>query len=181
MAHESAKALLSRVRENPEPAVVTKLVHFTDEHGIDAVAELWAVAEARTLPGSLWRIYLLRNTILTNPEMVALAFQRGLAQADSIDPLMAGAAEPAGPAEITQLADTILGGLFSADFSISLERAAAFSRLLSMGLTDLAFDAESANSTATRVNEHTNQALSFKLLADDLSTSAQLWRINELS
>ena len=59
VAHETAGALLSRVRDDPQPEVIDRLLAFTDDHGIDAVAELWSRAGAHSLPGSLWRIYLL--------------------------------------------------------------------------------------------------------------------------
>ena len=59
------------------PAVVDRLVAYTDEHGIDAVAELWSRASAHSLPGALWRIYLLRVLIRQDPEGVAFLFQRG--------------------------------------------------------------------------------------------------------
>ena len=50
IAHETAAALLERVRAYPDPAVVARLVAYTDEHGIDTIAELWAgaVIRART-------------------------------------------------------------------------------------------------------------------------------------
>ena len=56
VAHDTAHALLSRVRDSEDPAVIERLVTFADEHGIDAIAELWAQSGARSLPGALWRI-----------------------------------------------------------------------------------------------------------------------------
>ena len=35
VAHSTAQALLSRVRANPDEAVVDRLIAFTAEHGID--------------------------------------------------------------------------------------------------------------------------------------------------
>ncbi len=71
VAHETAQALLARVRSDPDPAVVERLVAYTDEHGIDAVAELWASATPRSLPGALWRIYLVRLLIRQDPHGTA--------------------------------------------------------------------------------------------------------------
>lgn len=62
-ARETAHALLARARASEDPEVVERLVHYTDEHGIDAVAELWARSSATSLPGALWRIYLIRVMI----------------------------------------------------------------------------------------------------------------------
>ena len=67
VAHQTAHALLSRVREEPEGEVIDRLVAFTDEHGIDTIAELWSRSPAKTLPGTLWRIYLLQLMIHADP------------------------------------------------------------------------------------------------------------------
>ncbi|WP_367651785.1 DNA-directed RNA polymerase subunit beta [Curtobacterium sp. MCPF17_052] len=77
VAHDTANALLHRVREDPDPAVVERLVTYTDVHGIDAIAELWARVGPHTLPGALWRIYLVRTVIRQNPEEIAYLFERG--------------------------------------------------------------------------------------------------------
>ncbi len=91
VAHETANALLHRVREDPDPAVVERLVTYTDVHGIDAIAELWARVGAHTLPGALWRIYLVRVVIRQNPEEIAYFFERGTERIGTIDEAVAGA------------------------------------------------------------------------------------------
>lgn len=178
VAHETAQALLSRVRGNPDPDVVERLVAYTDEQGIDAVAELWARASARSLPGALWRMYLLRVVIRQNPSDMSLLFHRGSEAAASIDHVVAGATEPAGPTEIVQLADQILRGLFQGDFAIALERAAAFCRLASAGATSVADDAEAGN--PEHATALTTQALRFSELAAELVACARLWRTDSL-
>ncbi|WP_433862119.1 hypothetical protein [Streptomyces sp. L7] len=97
VAHETAQALLARVREDPDPEIVDRLVAYTDEHGIDAIAELWARSNPKSLPGALWRIYLLRLLIRQDAEGTALLYQRGTEVIASIDPVVAGAPTPAGP------------------------------------------------------------------------------------
>lgn len=39
-------------------------------HGVDQVAELWADSPATTLPGALWRLYLVREWIRRDPDLV---------------------------------------------------------------------------------------------------------------
>src|SRR5690606_41513969 len=51
IAHETASALLGRVRAQPDTEVVERLVAYTDENGIDAIAELWSRASPHSLPG----------------------------------------------------------------------------------------------------------------------------------
>lgn len=178
VAHDTAHALLTRVRENPDPLVVDRLVAFTDEHGIDALAELWSQSSPRSLPGALWRIYLLRTLIHQDATGVSFLYQRGVETAENIDHVVAGAPLPTGPDEVTALADQILRGLFQGDFAVALERAAAFCRLTSVGATSLADDVESTN--AVRASELTTRALRLAETAAELASCARLWRSDSL-
>ena len=178
LAHDTAAALLLRVRANPDTEVVDRLVTYTDQNGIDAIAELWSRAAAHSLPGALWRIYLLRALIRQDPAQASLIFQRGVEMSATIDPVVAGAPMPTGPEEITELADRILRGLFEGDFAIALERAAAFCRLMSAGCTSFADDAEAVS--ADRASELTTRALRFHSLSTEFGGCASLWRRESL-
>jgi hypothetical protein len=178
VAHETAQALLGRVRDNPEPEVVDRLVAFTDEHGIDAVAELWARANPRSLPGALWRIYLMRTLVRQDPTGISFLFQRGSEVATSIDPVVAGASTPTGPEEIIVLADQILRGLFEGDFAIALDRAAAFCRITALGSTSVADDSDATSSD--RATELTTRALRLSQTAAEFTSCARLWRSGNL-
>ncbi|MCU1635340.1 MAG: hypothetical protein JWQ68_579 [Cryobacterium sp.] len=178
VAHETAHALLARVRNDPDPQVVERLVAYTDEHGIDAVAELWSRATPRSLPGALWRIYLLRVLIRQDPEGISFLYQRGTEIAITIDPLVAGASVPAGPDEIMALADQILRGLFGGDFAVALDRAAAFCRVTATGCTSVADDLDATS--PGRSSELTNRALRFSTTAQEFASCARLWRHHSL-
>ena len=181
VAHDTAAAILSRVRADPDPAVVERLVTYTDEHGIDAIADLWSHASAKSLPGALWRVYLLRTLIRQDPLGISLAFQRGTEVSHTIDQVVAGAPVPAGPDEVRELADRILHGLFAGDFAVALDRAAAFSRVVAAGFTSLADDADAADAVhPDRPGELTQRALRLTQLADELSSCARLWRRDAL-
>ncbi|RNE64034.1 DNA-directed RNA polymerase subunit beta [Cryobacterium tepidiphilum] len=177
-AHETAHALLARVRTDPDPGVVDRLVAFTDEHGIDAMAELWARSTPRSLPGALWRIYLVRVLIRQDPEGIAYLYQRGSEVAVSIDPLVAGATAPTGPAEIIELADQILRGLYTGDFAVALDRAAAFCRVTASGCASLADDLD--HTEPERSSTLTTQALRFSTTAQEFASCARLWRHDSL-
>lgn len=178
VAHETANALLHRVRQDPDPAVVERLVTYTDVHGIDAIAELWARVGAHTLPGALWRVYLVRTVIRQNPDEIAYFFQRGTERIGTIDQAVAGAEQPTGPAEILTLADRILHGLYTGDFAVALDRGAAFCRLTAAGATAVA---DESDLTATgRASELTRRALRLTELAADLTEAAALWRRESL-
>ncbi|HEY0248057.1 MAG TPA: DNA-directed RNA polymerase subunit beta [Gryllotalpicola sp.] len=178
VAHETARALLARVQADPDPVVVERLVTYTDEHGIDAIAELWARALAKTLPGALWRVYLVRLLIRQNPAETSYLFQRGVELSRTIDPVVAGAEQPTGPAEIIELADRILRGAFEGDFADALDRASAFCRVEATGCTSVADDADPVDSE--RAGELTRRASRFVQTADELTACARLWRADSL-
>jgi hypothetical protein len=179
VAHATAQALLTRVREAPAADVVDRLVAFTDEHGIDDIAELWSRSPAKSLPGALWRLYLLQLMIHDDPETAALTYERGRIEIGSIDPVVAGAPVPAGPSELVALIDTVLRGVFDGDFAVALDRAAAFCRVQASGATHLADDYESTESA--RAATFTARALRLADYAIDLTGCAALWRRDALT
>ncbi len=178
VAHETAHALLARVRSDPDPDIVERLVAYTDENGVDAVAELWSRAAPRSLPGALWRIYLVRLLIRQDPVGTAFLYQRGTEVTVAIDPVIAGAAIPTGPDEIRALADQILRGIFTGDFAVALDRAAAFCRVISVGCTSIADDSET--NEPLRASELTTRALRFSTTAQEFGSCARLWRSQSL-
>ena len=171
-AHQTARALVARARASEDRDVVERLVTYTDEHGIDAIAELWARSAALTLPGALWRIYLVRVMIRQDPAGVSLLYQRGTEVLPTIDALVAGAPTPAGPEEITELADRILRGVFDGDLAIALDRAAAFCRVAAAGAGSIADDQEGAN--PERASALTTRALRLTTIADELRACARM-------
>lgn len=179
VAHESAAALVARVRDDPDPEILDRLVTFADLHGIEAVAELWAQASPHSLPGALWRIYLTRAAIRAEPAEATLFFERGVEASRTIDPVVAGAPDPATPAEIVDLADVILRGAFEGDFALALDRGAAFCRLVADGAASVADDLDETSSA--RGSELTRRALRWSELGTDLGACAQLWRDGSLA
>ena len=173
-ARDTAHALVNRARESDDPSVIKRLVAYTDEHGIDAIAELWARSSPNSLPGALWRIYLIRVLIRQDPDGLSFLFQRGTEVLPTIDTIVAGAPLPTGPGEITELADQILRGLFTGDFAIALDRAAAFCRVTSAGCTSVADDAESTD--PERATDLTSRALRLTITADEFAACARLYR-----
>lgn len=179
VAHSTAHALLARVREDPASGVVDRLVAFTDRHGIDDIAELWSRSPARSLPGALWRLYLLQLMIHDDPHTAALLYDRGEREISSADPVVAGAPTPAGPDELVALIDTILRGLFEGDFAVALDRAASFSRVQASGATHLADDYDGTE--PDRASTLTTRALRLSTYASDLTACAALWRRDALT
>lgn len=179
VAHSTAQALLARVRADPDAAVIDRLVAFTAEHGIDDLAELWSRSPATSLPGALWRLYLLQLMIHDDPQTAALLYERGRAELAGADEVVAGAPSPAGPAELVALIDTIMRGLFEGDFAVALDRAAAFCRVQAAGATHVADDYEATE--PGRASTFTTRALRLADYATDLAACAALWRRDALT
>ncbi|RLP69287.1 DNA-directed RNA polymerase subunit beta [Mycetocola reblochoni] len=174
IAHETAQALLSRVRDGGDEGVVDRLVRYTDEHGIDTLAQLWSVAPSRSLPGVLWRLNLLRLVIRRAPEEAAVHYRRGVDELRTIDPVIAGAESPTGPEELGALADTILRGAYSGDFAMALERAASYCRVVAAGASAHADEQEAV--VPARSSELTTRALRHSEFAADFASAARRWR-----
>ncbi len=178
-AHSTAGAILARVRSDASEEAVQRLIAHTRDHGIDTIAELWSRSPAATLPGALWRLYLLQLMIHDDARTAAVLYERGRRAIASADDLVAGAPSPAGPRELVELIDTILRGAFTGDFAVALERAAAFCRVQTAGAVDLADDHEATE--PDRASVLTARALRLSKFADELTVCARLWRRDSLN
>lgn len=177
IAHETALAVVSQVRESRDPQLVARLVRLVDDEGIDAVAMMWAKAEPHTLPGALWRIYMLREWVKHSAESVARSYHQGV-HAAQVRHAIAGVEDPPGPEEVRRLADSILSGVFSGDLAVALERAGAFCRVVATGA---AFEAETDEGHAdARAHRATLRAAQLLRTGEDLERCAQLWREGKL-
>ncbi|GAB95862.1 hypothetical protein BJY21_000946 [Kineosphaera limosa] len=132
VADESAAALVHAGRASDDPQVTQRLVTIVDEIGLSTLAQLWSQRPARSLPGLLWRLYVLREWVLRDPAGASADYTEGLRFAD-VDGVVAGAASPPGPQELQHLADEILRGVFDGDLGVALHRAGAFCRVVAAG------------------------------------------------
>jgi hypothetical protein len=164
-AHATATTLLARVRREGDPAAVERLISFAAVNGIDDIAHLWSRSPSKSLPGALWRMYLIQLSIHDDPQFSALLYERGRVELASTDSVVAGAPVPAGPAELVALIDAIL-------------RAAAFCRVQASGATHLADDYEATEPERSTVL--TNRASRLAAFADELATASRLWRRGDL-
>jgi hypothetical protein len=132
-AHATARALVDGLRAGDGgPEGDQRLVRLADEHGLEAVAELWSECVPDSLPGALWRLYVLRAWVRADPEGVARLYEAGRQRAPVLA-AVAGVADPPGPREVEALVDVVLSGLVRGDLGVALERAAAFCRIVAAG------------------------------------------------
>lgn len=166
-AHETAAALVRVGRAAHDPAVTRRLVALVDDVGLSTLADLWATRPAASLPGTLYRLYVLREWVRTDPTGVAREYEAGIRFTEP-NHAVAGA-DPAGPDEVVRVADEILQGVFGGDLAVALERAAAFAHVVAAGRADV-----------TPGMDNVVRAGRLQDLAAELSAAASLWRAGDL-
>ena len=177
IAHTTAGAIVHRARASEDPAVVERLVRLVEAEGFDELAALWADSPAGTLPGALWRLYVLREWVRRDPATVAERYRSGAAAAQ-VPGVVAGVAMPPGPDDVRRVADAVLSGVFAGDLAVALERGAAFCRVLATGA---AFDADGVDDVdPDGARRLTRGASSLIRTAEELELSADLWRRGRL-
>lgn len=178
IAHATARAVLVGGRGRAgEPEILGRLVHLVEDEGIEAVAQLWAKSQGDSLPGALWRLYVIREWVRRDPRGIALHYASGLAVAE-VAGVIAGVPEPPTPDDISATADRILTGVFDGDLDVALERAAALLQVLATGTARNADGREAADERAGRRMVH--RAAALLRTADELRRAAALERRGEL-
>lgn len=152
-----ATLLVRGARDSGDRELVDRVLHLADDEGLDALAELWAGAPVDSLPGALWRLYVLRTWVRREPDLAAREFAAGKRFAP-VEEVIAGVVDPPGPDEVAELVDTLIRGVVGSDLASTLDRAAAFSRLVGVGRANLADDPPRSTLSAARLVE-TAQAL----------------------
>lgn len=177
IAHRTANIVVHGARSSEDPDVVDRLIRLVDTEGVDTIAELWADAAPDTLPGALWRLYMLREFVRRDPEHTTRRYRLGIAAAPVAEAI-AGAAEIPEPRDLRRVVDAVLGGVYGGDLAVALERAAAFCRLLALGS---AFDADGLDLVSEEQSRRvTFAAAAMDRTADELEESASLWRRGRL-
>jgi hypothetical protein len=174
IASDTARVLIDRGTDQASEELLERLVRFADDHGLDTLAELWAHSSPSSLPGALWRLYLVRAVIRHNLDDARLLFQRGVEDLPTIDRVVAGAPDPLSAFELGTLLDEIVAGVFRGELAEALDRAAAVARAVSAGAISLAWVADE------EANYLTSRSLNWSVIADELSATARLARAGTL-
>lgn len=142
VAHTTAQALVDGGRTgSADRELVQRLVTLVETEGLVTVADLWSHAPAVSLPGALWRLYVMREWSRRDPHQVVRAYRAGMANAE-VSSAIAGVVEPPGPDDVMTTADQILTGIFAGDLDVALSRAGAFLRVAATGLAELSDDGD---------------------------------------
>ena len=167
IAHATAQLLISRSAGEEDAERVERLVSFAEEHGLDTLAELWSTAHPVSLPGALWRLYLVKAALSHNLTDGSEVFSRGLEGLGGIDAVVVGAPSPLTPEAFLVILDDILRGAFRGEFALALERASAVAKAVSAGVISLPPESE--------INDYqlSRQALRWSIISVELALSAK--------
>ena len=189
LSHTSAAALLDRVHHTEDPEVVARVLTLVDHEGVDVIAELWSHAEPDSLPGVLWRLYMLRTWMRKQDTTLAVLWRLGEPTVTSASAI-AGVNQPPTEDDIAATADSILGGAFTGDFAVAMDRAAVFTDVIANGLrirahgmvADYDSDAESdeEKTARTRAARLMHTAANLMSTAKVFHRGAVLWRHGKL-
>ncbi len=175
LAHTTARALVEGGRGRAEdPALVRRLVTLVEDEGIETIAELWSTSPAESLPGALWRLYVIREWAQRNPHQVVRAYREGL-EAAEVARAIAGVVIPPGPEDVMETTDRILAGVFDGDLDVALDRASAFVKVAATGLA-LMSDDDACRRSASQVA----RAASLMRTSLELERAARLARSGDL-
>lgn len=175
VAHLVAQTLLGIEKESDEN--VQRLRQLLESGGIDTVSELWSTSPASTLPGTLWRLYLVYQWYLRNPQLVNERFQQGLAALDIGDIFSREHSDKS----VANLMDK-LAALWQAQTSIAelaplLDRVSDFLQVLASGVS-AEWIKDSRDELADAVTLRPQALLQ---TADDLKLSARAAKANHLN
>ena len=184
ISHTSAAVLLNRVHKTQTPEIVERVLNLVENEGIEIIADLWSKAEAQSLPGMLWRLYLLRTSLRKNGDSYAAYWRIGQPEATSASAIT-GVDESPTKEDIARLADSILSGAFTGDFAVALYRASAFSAIISRGMRTyakkLSQNAQnSESSSAQKIANVLHTCANMHALSLDFASGAKLWQAGKL-
>lgn len=175
LAHTTARLIVDGGRRDSgaDPDLLDRLITLVDSQGLDTIAELWSRSPAGTLPGALWRLYLLREWVRRDPATVSARYREGLTRAE-VAGAVAGVAAPNGPQEVVGVVDQVLSGVYVGDLAVALDRAAAFLRVLATGSALHADYEDSEGDGADFAFEITRRAGGLLNTAEELESAATL-------
>ena len=120
LAHRAAQALIGGfpgTDSDDDPITRSGVVSAVATNGVDDIAELWADSPATTLPGTLWRLFLVREWIRRDPELVTRRYATvvDLTGADTaatarLEAALGEARAVPAPADLRERLDAVLAG-----------------------------------------------------------------------
>ncbi|MGH3498080.1 MAG: hypothetical protein ACRDP1_11525 [Nocardioidaceae bacterium] len=151
-----ARLLVRGAHDADDAEVTQRIVTLADEHGLELLADLWSGAPADSLAGALWRLYLLRASVHSDPGRSAAEYAAGRSLAPVLE-VVAGVIDPPGPVEVVEMVDLTLRGVACGDLATTFDRAAAFAKILAIGRARSGDDDTATTVAARRLADTADQ------------------------
>ena len=163
VAHTAAWALMGIGDDSFTDEDVARLRDTVRTRGIDTIAHVWSRSPEFTLPGALWRVYLLHEWYHRDPLLVAERYADG-----SRAPIIQGLEAPV---ELRSLSLIMLrGDLTDADLEYVLGEASRAMRVLAAGEAGALWIEDPTDPLAHRVTMRHSALLA---TADELDVAAR--------
>lgn len=175
------------MHKTDDPAIVERVLTLVDREGVDVIAELWSKADPDSLPGVLWRLYLLRSWMRKQRDTIARLWRMGEPIATSASAI-AGVDSAPTEDDIARTADSILTGAFRGDFAVALTRASVFVGIVALGLrvearnltqranlNPIDFTAKQSKRWRTQAAQLLHTAANLNITSKDFKHGAALW------
>lgn len=134
--HRVAELLVRGAWDRDDTLTRDRILHLADTEGLGTIATLWSPAPADSLPGALWRLYVLRTWVHREPSRASREFGAGRTWAP-VDEALAGVEDPPGPKEVIELVDAVVRGVVGSSVDVAFDRAAAFAHIVAIGRAHL--------------------------------------------
>ncbi len=133
LAHTSAQALvpLGRNHAGQDEEAIKRIIALVDDEGVDVLAEIWVRSPEDTLPGILWRGYLLREWIRREGRSVADRYEAvaALLRSRGTDGYLKISMTPK-PGTVRQEWNSVLAGTFEGSLEDVLTDSARLANFL---------------------------------------------------
>lgn len=132
LAHASAWALLGVEDEDFDAAAIARLRALVRTCGVDSVAHLWSRSPEFTLPGALWRLYLLFEWCERDMHVAQSRYEAGVSaqRAPGLEPPIEA---PELQVIVDEVSALLRGDLTDDDLEHVLSHASVALRLLAAG------------------------------------------------
>ena len=169
VAHTAAWALMGIGDETFSDEAVARLRQTVRARGVDTIAHVWSRSPEFTLPGALWRVYLLHEWYHRDPILVAERYAEG-----SRAPIIQGLEAPVALRPLHLIMDEIdalmRGDLTDDDLEDVLAQASRAMRVLAAGEAGALWIEDPTDPLAHRVTMRHSALLA---TADELDTAAR--------
>lgn len=150
-----------------DPAVKQRVRDLATKDGLILLADLWREAAPLTLPGALWRVYVIATWVRSHPAQAAREFEAG-ENAAPVSHAIAGLQSAANPDQVLEMVNGLLTRLGSVDVAHVLDQVGAFAKVVATGRGALGS------------NDDVVGAIKLLDAGTELHAAAKLWRNQRL-